>query len=279
MSIEDLASFQSIYNTDEYTPEAQKIINEVLNERKTELEEFRKSLIDDIKSSVPKFVSSKSKAKLVIFFLAIAIVLGIIALFSNFMQIDLLTRMIEGNNFTLEETYTNDIRQQTIRILQLIIYFVTGIFFLIWFYQAHRNLQALGSKNLKYTSGWAIGGFFIPFLNLVRPFQVMKEVWKESDPNITYSIISTNSTWKDSRSSSLVGWWWFLFLFGNFISYLPHILMQEESIDSLLTGTWVMLSSEIVEIIAAIVTIGLVKKIVNRQKEKYKKLKGSIANI
>ena len=40
---------------------------------------------------------------------------------------------------------------------------------------------ALGANNLKYTPKWAVGCFFVPFLNLVMPYQVVREIWKASN--------------------------------------------------------------------------------------------------
>ncbi|HMA36213.1 MAG TPA: DUF4328 domain-containing protein [Chloroflexia bacterium] len=57
-----------------------------------------------------------------------------------------------------------------------------GVLFLIWIYRAHRNLPALGAACLKYSPGWAVGGFFVPFVSLVLPFRVMAEIWKASQP-------------------------------------------------------------------------------------------------
>lgn len=43
--------------------------------------------------------------------------------------------------------------------------------FLVWFWLAYRNLDALDLRR-RYGTGWAIGGWFVPFLNLARPKQV-----------------------------------------------------------------------------------------------------------
>jgi heme/copper-type cytochrome/quinol oxidase subunit 2 len=46
----------------------------------------------------------------------------------------------------------------------------TIVFFLIWEYRAYKNLSALNAQNLEHSPGWAVGWWFIPFANLVKPF-------------------------------------------------------------------------------------------------------------
>jgi hypothetical protein len=50
------------------------------------------------------------------------------------------------------------------------------------FRRAYRNLPALGAESPRFSSGWAVGAWFVPFLNLVRPKQIMDDIWRASDP-------------------------------------------------------------------------------------------------
>ena len=52
----------------------------------------------------------------------------------------------------------------------------TGVAFLVWFSRAYRNLDALDLPR-RYGTGWAIGGWFVPFLNFARPKQVADDIW------------------------------------------------------------------------------------------------------
>jgi hypothetical protein len=54
---------------------------------------------------------------------------------------------------------------------------------LMWFYRAYWNLPALGARSLNYSPGWAVGYFFIPILNLFRPYQVAREIDYYSNPS------------------------------------------------------------------------------------------------
>ncbi|MEV6597269.1 DUF4328 domain-containing protein [Actinoplanes sp. NPDC051346] len=59
----------------------------------------------------------------------------------------------------------------------LIALLFTGIAFICWLHRARKNLDEFGgSLPLKWSPGWAIGGWFVPVANLVIPLLVVNEV-------------------------------------------------------------------------------------------------------
>ena len=44
-------------------------------------------------------------------------------------------------------------------------------------------LRAMGLRRLRWGRHWVVSGFLVPGLNLVRPYQVMREVWQGSHPD------------------------------------------------------------------------------------------------
>ncbi len=68
-----------------------------------------------------------------------------------------------------------------VAIPDVVIYISTVVFFLMWLYRASNNLRAFNQwTRLEYTASWAIGGFFIPFANLIVPYRAIREVWQKS---------------------------------------------------------------------------------------------------
>ena len=57
---------------------------------------------------------------------------------------------------------------------------LAGVPFIIWLYQAHRS-DRMDPSLLRHGSGWAIGGWFVPFLNLWRPFGMVSDVRRGID--------------------------------------------------------------------------------------------------
>ena len=85
----------------------------------------------------------------------------------------------------------------------LVIGQVAALIFIQWSTCTHQNLPALGARNLKFSSREALWSWFIPLVHFYRPYQVMREVWRASDPGVPgHAIAPTGS------SSALVDWWW-----------------------------------------------------------------------
>ena len=100
-------------------------------------------------------------------------------------------------------------------LAQLGSFFMTAIFFLLWTYRSYRHLSALSDRNLRFSPGWAVGWFFAPIMNLFRPYQVMKEMWKESDPDADPSRPEEG---KGRTGSPLLKGWWGLWLLNNLLA-------------------------------------------------------------
>ncbi len=65
-------------------------------------------------------------------------------------------------------------------ILAAIAFLIEGILVCMFLYRANANLRALGTLRLQHTPGWCAGYWFIPILNLYKPYQVTKEIDRAS---------------------------------------------------------------------------------------------------
>jgi hypothetical protein len=110
---------------------------------------------------------------------------------------------VQLGQLTPDQLASNDPMQGIVGLLQAGLGLVSGIVFLRWVYRAYKNIQGFGAVGLRFSPGWAVGYYFIPLLSLIRPAQVMSEIWRVSqDPQ----------NWMRRRGSWLVGTWWALFL-------------------------------------------------------------------
>ncbi len=64
-------------------------------------------------------------------------------------------------------------------ILMLVIFIGSVVLVSMWIYRAHANLRDRGIE-METSPGWAVGWFFVPIMNLFKPFQAMRELWSES---------------------------------------------------------------------------------------------------
>lgn len=84
------------------------------------------------------------------------------------------------------------------------------IFLIVWLAQVHDTTTSLlpGDKRRKYTRGWTIGVWFIPFVNLVSTPQVVAE-----NQRIAYAFRQRNQvgeSWESTPIEPELIWWWVL---------------------------------------------------------------------
>jgi hypothetical protein len=192
--------------------------------------------------------------KLIEALLSLGAIMAAVSLLSSLMQAELLSR----SSFTQAEGYSNDIREQTISLLNLPLYLFTVITFGRWIVRANKNVWALGAHGLRMTPGWAVGYFFIPFLNLWRPYQAMKDLWRASH---------SPSSWSPTAAGSILPAWWTLWLFSCVLGQMSfRAAMAAKGLDALRAATYTQIVSHAVDIPLCLVAISLVSQIALAQK-------------
>lgn len=162
---------------------------------------------------------------------------------------------------------------QVIALGGLVLLVATAVAFLMWKHRSHKNLKALGAVGMNHTPGWAVGGYFVPFLNLIRPCQVMIEIARGSDPH------SIGVYLRDKRhvhSLPLVGFWWAAWLLhnilGNVVLRLRINLGDPPDITDVTRLNTLDAVDDAVTVIAAILAIFVVHAIQARQDARYERL-------
>jgi hypothetical protein len=179
----------------------------------------------------------------------------VISILSDFAQMSLLG----GAYINEAEAETNDARQSLIGIGYLGVFIVTGVAFLKWIHRANLNCRGFGAQDMSFTPGWSVGYYFIPILNLVRPYNSMKEIWQVShDPK----------DWKSQQGSAILGWWWALWLISGFLGQMVfRVSMDADSVDELQVSTGLSIFASIIGIPLCIVAVNLVKTISQRHEQ------------
>lgn len=189
------------------------------------------------------------------------------------LQAQLLSRMSSLGSFSVAEVMRNDNRVQLVGILQLVTLAATATFLLTWMYRAYKNLSALGAEGLTLSPGWAAGGFFVPFLNLVRPYQAMSEIWRVSDPRFPQEH---PSGWLQRSTSPLVGFWWGCWLCSGAVGSISFQFMKglatdpQARVEGLITGTWCQIVSDSFSLASGILLAAIVWTVSRRQEQRRK---------
>jgi hypothetical protein len=186
----------------------------------------------------------------------------LVAVVLDWNRYDLLGRIESGGAFTLNEANASDHRQAVMGVIQIGLVVITAIVFIRWFRRAYANIDALGGER-RFGTGWAIGAWFVPILNLWRPKQIANELWHTSDPD------HPNENRADAGGSSVLTLWWILFLVSNWISQVAgRLAFSGDTAHELKSSTGAFLFADAVDIFAAVLAITVVLKLTARQEER-----------
>lgn len=133
-----------------------------------------------------------------------------------------------------------------------------AVSFLVWIHRATRIVRALamnqeGTEVPGTTPGWAVGWWFVPFANLIKPFQVVQELWAWSDPSPAD---------RPGESNPRLGAWWGLWLASNILDNVS-IRLQQPS-DTVMVYTILDLLAKGLNIAAAVLVIQLIRGLSER---------------
>jgi len=92
-----------------------------------------------------------------------------------------LVRLAAGGALLPDEAAATAARDRPLVLLKLMFFTGAGIAWLLWVHRTYGNLALVGSKRSRFTRRWAMSYWFIPLINLVRAYQVMKDLWLRSD--------------------------------------------------------------------------------------------------
>ena len=216
------------------------------------------------------FHTNRTRALVVMALVGVGMLLDLAAIAVEGSQASLLSGIATGQTVSAADAEANDARVQLVAILALLVFLVTAVAFLLWIHRAHKNLESLGASQLDYSPGWAVGGFFVPFLNLIRPFQVMREIWKASDPDVDYQ---NASSWQYAASSPLIGFWWGTWILSGVLGRLVFSFSRDaKTVDALLSMTHLSIASDVVNLIPAVLVVVLIRSIEARQQQKHERL-------
>ena len=135
----------------------------------------------------------------------------------------------------------------------LVAHLLAAVTFSIWVHRAAKNLRGLGRRGLRFTPGWCVGWFFVPFANLVKPLQAVQEVWRASGPE------ARDDYWATAPTSPLFALWWATWLIGN------GLANASARIDDVATSGMVGAAGSILTAVAAVAIILIMHRIAVRQ--------------
>lgn len=179
--------------------------------------------------------------------------------------------VLDGIRSGIVPTYARavavDNRRSGVAIVDFILSVVTVIAFIVWFRRAYRNLPGLGRRDLRFKRGWAIGAWFVPLMNLVRPKQIANDIWRgSSGPDGVEPSERVPPHWTQRPVPALLHWWWFVYVVGGIGGNITaRALFGAHTLADQISASTASVVSDAIDILAAILAILVVRALTARQ--------------
>jgi Domain of unknown function (DUF4328) len=157
-----------------------------------------------------------------------------------------------------------------VALAQGALYVAVIVLFIVWFHRAYSNLPALGATHLRWGTGWAIGAWFVPILNLWRPKQIANDIWRASDPQ---TPPQQGASWRERDVPAVFQWWWAAYLVTQWIGNgALRASLRADTPSELARSAIIYALSDAFDILAALLAIAVVRRTTARQDERAARL-------
>lgn len=184
--------------------------------------------------------------------------------FSYGLQHQLLRRLQLGEGIPPGAAAANDWRVRVLSGIQLVIVLMAFVAFVQWFYRAYGNAHRLPRAKPAYSPSIAVWCWFIPVINLWYPYRIMVEIghYFGRFSHLRQTVLS-------SRWDYLVTAWWSLsiaiVLFSRFTAF--RAMGGAQSLDDLLHTTRVLMGTQVLTLLSALVTLAMLKVIAPHERD------------
>ncbi|MBW2494537.1 MAG: DUF4328 domain-containing protein [Deltaproteobacteria bacterium] len=216
---------------------------------------------------LPPYISTRFTARLLtILLLFTAAVSGLSAGF-EISQLHLLSGVGDYADVDEETRWAHTFIRNTLLVSRLLLYGSIGIACITWLHRCRINARAFGCRRFRYSRIWAIIGFFVPIVNFFRPYQVVSEVWRASDPR----SVETSVAWINMPVSRFVLAWWVVLLVSAFLEILAAGLLTHSgaTIDDLFAARSIGVLVGATSAASAILAYLVISGIEESQQEKW----------
>lgn len=193
--------------------------------------------------------------------LGVCAVIAVFGLVSGLLQLKVLERVAGGAEISEGDAALSDMIYAGVGLLQMGAFLLTAIVWLTWLHGAYGNLRLVGTGEARFTPGWAVGYWFIPFINLFRPYQIMRDL------SVRSAARNEEEGTSPATGSNLVGLWWLSYLTSAMVG---RIFMRQslgaEDLAGFVTSTKSGLVNDVATLLAAVLALALIRSIIASQR-------------
>ena len=111
--------------------------------------------------------------------------------------------------------------------VQVLVFLIVALMFVVWLYRAYANLPHLGIDNLRFSRVWALTSWVIPVVNLWRPKQIINDIWRASDPSRSPHDAAL---WRGKAVPGIFLLWWCALVGSKLLALEPLATLVDSSV-------------------------------------------------
>lgn len=195
-------------------------------------------------------------------------ILSVVGVYTNENIFDFITQQGADEDM-LAVTLVNEIGIP--RLVEFFLLMPFNILFLVWVCRKHCNARGLEASGLSYGPVTSVIWFLVPIMNLFKPYSVVKEIWRASNPKS--STLDTEDWMRSRELPHLVGWWWFITLMVFFVPLFDVLREVNPTAFGWLTASGAVIIADLTVVLWAITTIRMMLMLERRQVQRYQRLR------
>jgi len=136
--------------------------------------------------------------------------------------------------------------------------------FTMFIHNASSNLEHLRIAGQKFTPGWSVGWFFVPFMNLYKPTRVVRELSTASGSTDTRNPRAWQNV--ESQEGMFISSWWTLVIFA--ILFGPRgisLFVGRENIEDWAAAGRLLVWSDLFQVLPLVLTVIVVFRLQRAQ--------------
>ncbi|MFF8288213.1 DUF4328 domain-containing protein [Streptomyces sp. NPDC016309] len=155
-----------------------------------------------------------------------------------------------------------DLLMTTAGRAQVLTLVATAVVFVVWLHRVRVNAAVLAPGIPTSGAGWAIGGWFVPVVNLWMPRRIVRESWRASG-RAPYGVHA------DEEPATVVNVWWALWLLTVFVGRAAAMAYDKaDSPERLVAAARLMVAADSLSVAAAVCAVLVVRRLTAMQHTK-----------
>jgi hypothetical protein len=159
---------------------------------------------------------------------------------------------------TLTEARHSDDTVAALSGVVTLVYLATGIVWIIWFYRARRNVEAWSPVFQRRSTGWSIGAWFCPIVNLWFPYVIAKDILDDTERREHGSRLAR-------PGRPLLVLWWLSFAALFIIALVERSKSNAKTLDELTSYSDTLIVEIVVRVVGVVLAIVVVQQITAAQ--------------